>query len=440
MRRRLALLAAATTSLVLVAFLVPLALLVRTVAADRAVNAATLQAQSLTSVVATTDRSTLRLTLEQINATAADPFTVFLSDGTVLGAPAARTAAVKLAASGRSLTVATAGGLQVLVSVQGAAGRSGVIATFVPDAELRRGVARAWLILLALGVTLVVVGVGVADRLARTMVRPIGELSAVSHRLARGDLDARAHPGGSPEIRDVATGLNHLAARIGDLLREEREAAADLSHRLRTPLTALRLDAEALHDPGEADRVSADIDALERAVTQAISDARRATANTAAGAASCDATEVVRERVEFWSALAEDTDRAVDVALAARPLRVRLPRGELAACVDALLGNVFAHTPDGTGFAVSLTDLPGGGARLVIADQGPGFPASSTGGLLQRGTSGAGSTGLGLDVARRAADASGGNLILGRTPGGGAQVTLDLGSAQSPPPRDLARR
>lgn len=428
MRRRLALLAAATTSLVLVAFLVPLALLVRTVAADRAVNAATSQAQSLTPVVATADRPALRLTLEQVNATAAEPFTVFLSDGPVLGAPAARTAAVELASRGRSFTVATAGGRQILVSVQGVTVGSAVIATFVPGSELRRGVARAWLILAALGAALIVVGVAVADRLAAAMVRPVAELSAVSHRLAGGDLGARARPAGPPEIRDVAAALNHLAARIGDLLREERETAADLSHRLRTPLTALRLAAEALHDPGEAERVDAAIDAVERAVTQAISDTRRP-ATSDAGQVPCDAAEVVAERVEFWSVLAEDTGRAVQADLAAGPLPVRLPRSELAAAVDALLGNVFAHTPDGTAFSVTLTNLPSGGTRLIIADRGPGFPVPGRGGLLQRGASAAGSTGLGLDIARRAATASGGTLALGETPGGGAQVTLDIGPA-----------
>jgi signal transduction histidine kinase len=431
-RRRLALMAAATTSLVVVAFLIPLALLVRTVATDRAVSAATSQAQSLIPVVATASRSTLRLTLEQLNGSAAHPFTVFLSDGTVLGAPAARTAAVQLAARGRSFTLATAGGRQVLVSVQGSSGRSAVIATFVTGAELRHGVGRAWLILLVLGVALVVAGVVVADRLAQSMVGPIGELSAVSQRLAGGDLDARARPAGPPEIREVAGGLNHLAATIRDLLREAREASADLSHRLRTPLMALRLDAEALHDPGEAEHISAGIDVVERAVTQAISDARRPAATTAAGAASCDAAEVVRERVEFWSVLATETGRTVDLDLATGPLPVRLPRSDLAACADALLGNVFAHTPDGTAFTISLTGLPGGGARLVIADRGPGFPGPAAGGLLRRGASGAGSTGLGLDIARRAADASGGDLILGNAPGGGAQVTVDLGPA--PPP------
>ena len=201
MRRRLALLAVAITALVLVAFLIPLALLVRTVAADRAVHAAAAQAQSLVPLVATADKSTLRLTLEQLNGTAAHPVTVFLSGGPVLGAPAARTAAVRLAATGRSFTVATAGGRQILVSVQGPSGAAAVISTFVSDAELRHGVTRAWLVLLALGAALVVTGVVVADRLAQAMIRPIGELSAVSRRLAAGDLDARARPAGPPDIR-----------------------------------------------------------------------------------------------------------------------------------------------------------------------------------------------------------------------------------------------
>lgn len=434
MRGRLALLAGAITSLVLVAFLVPLGLLVRTVAADRAANAATLQAQSLTSVVATGDPRTLRLTLEQVNATTAHPVTVFLPDGSVLGAPAARTAAVELAAHGRSLTVDAPDGRQILVAVQGTSGRPAVIATFIPDAELNRGVPRAWLILLALGVALVIVGVVVADRLARSMIRPIGELSLVSHRLARGDLDARARPAGPREIRDVAAALNHLADRIRDLLREEREAAADLSHRLRTPLTALRLNAESLHDPAEAERIGAGVDALERAVTQAIQDARRAGADGAGAAPSCDATKVVRERVAFWSVLAEDTDRALDLRLPTGPLPVRLSGGDLAACLDALLGNVFAHTPDGTGLAVALLERPDGGARLMISDHGPGFPSPDGAALtVGRGASATGSTGLGLDIARRTARASGGDLLLGTAPTGGAQVTLDLGPAPDRP-------
>ena len=437
MRRRLALLAAATTTLVLVAFLVPLALLVRTVAADRAVNGAVQGAQSLTSIVATEERADIARTLDQVNASSAQPYSVFLGDGSVLGARAARGDAVRLAATGRSMSVTVPGGREVLVAVQGAPSGTAVIRTFVPDARLHQGVTRAWLILLGLGVALVAVGMVVADRLARTMTGPIGELAAVSHRLAGGELGARTTPRGPDEVRDVAAALNHLASRIRDLLRAERESVADLSHRLRTPLTALRLDAESLADHDEAGRMAAGIDAVERAVDEVIAASRRRHAGGTA-----DAAAVAADRVRFWSVLAEDTGRAVTLDLAEGPLPVALSGGDLTACVDALLGNVFAHTPDGTAFAVSLAPRADGGARLVVADAGPGFPDSGPDGgrLLRRGVSDHGSTGLGLDIARRAARASGGDLTLSTAPAGGAQVTLDLGAPAAAAQDDQTRQ
>ncbi|MQA98428.1 MAG: HAMP domain-containing protein [Streptosporangiales bacterium] len=425
MRRRLALLVAATASLVLVAFLVPLALLVRNVAADRAINAATLEAQSLAAVVATGSRDTLDAAVDQVNASAHYPVTVFLGDGRVLGTQAERTPAVRLAERGRSVTAETAdGGREILVTVQGGAMGSAVIRTYVAPAQLVAGVGPAWLALGLLGLILLGLGLLVADRLARSFVRPVAELSSVSNRLAHGDLDARAAAAGPPEIQDVAVALNGLAERIRGLLTAERERVADLSHRLRTPLTALRLDVEALRDPAERERVGEGLDAVQRAVGQAIADARRPDAT-----ATADAAAVVRDRAAFWAVLAEDTDRAMSVEVPGGPLPVAVSRGDLEAAVDALLGNVFAHTPDGVGLAVRLT-AAGGGALLVVSDEGPGFDGPD---VLRRGASGAGSTGLGLDIARRAAEASGGELTLADSPSGGAEVRLRVGAAPRSP-------
>ncbi|MEV0155722.1 HAMP domain-containing sensor histidine kinase [Micromonospora sp. NPDC050686] len=442
MRRRLTLLVAATMCLVLLAFLVPLAVLLRRVAEERALVAATTEAQSLIALVGAADPAGLGLSAEQLAATSGRPMTVFLPDGTVLGTPAGRSPAVRLAATaGRSLTVAGPDGAEIVVAVRGRQDGNAVIRTFVPRAELTRGVARAWLVLAGLGVTLLLVGLAVADRLARTLIAPITELSAVSHRLAGAELTARARPAGPPELREVAGALNHLAERIQQLLQDEREQVADLSHRLRTPLTSLRLEAESLTDPAEAARVGARVDALERAVSGLIRQARwRRDGDAAAG---CDAAAVVRDRVAFWSVLAEDTGRAVRLDLPPGPLPVRAPADELTAAVDALLGNVFAHTPDGTAFAVALRSRPGGGATLLVTDHGPGVPGLAEGdpggpaaadgpddGPVRRGASSAGSTGLGLDIARRAGLASGGGLSLAPRPGGGLRVTLELG-----PPR-----
>jgi signal transduction histidine kinase len=421
-RRRVLLLVTATASLVLVAFLVPLALLVRTVAAERAVLAATADAQALTALVAVADPAALAVAVAQVDATSPAQVTVFAADGTVLGAPAARSPLVELATRGTSASGTVDGGREIVFAVRDPTGRTGVIRTFVADAALGAGVGRAWLLLAGLGVALLAVSLLVADRLARRVVRATTDLAAVSHRLGRGDLDARADPAAPVEVGVVARALNALAVRITELLAEERETVADLSHRVRTPLTALRLDAEALRDPDDAARIGGGVEAVQRAVTSVIDTARRRATGPGAG---CDAAAVVAGRVAFWAVLAEDTERDLRTDVAPGPLPVAVGRPDLEALVDALLGNVFAHTPDGAAFAVRLTARPGGGARLLVADAGPGLPPGAD--VVARGASGGGSTGLGLDIARRTAEQAGGALSLGRSAAGGLAVTVDLG-------------
>jgi signal transduction histidine kinase len=426
MRARLILLVGATSSLVLVAFLVPLAWLVRAAAADRALSAAVVDVQALAPAVATADEASLAQTVDAANASGARRMTVFLPNGHVLGAFAPVNAEVTQAAGGQSLTVDVPEGREILVAVAGLPDGTAVIRTVVPNDELRAGVTRSWLFLGLLGLGLLVVSTLVADRLARTLTRPITALANVSYRLAQGSLGARAPDEGPPEVRQVSAGLNLLAGRITELLAQERATVADLSHRLRTPLTALRIDVESLSDVRVRDRLTADLDAVERTVDEVIREADRPVREGVA--VSCDATAVASDRVYFWSALADDQGRSVDVTLPAVPVLVRLGEEDLAACVDALIGNVFAHTPEGSAFGVSLRPVTSGGGVLTVWDSGPGLP---DGAAMERGVSGAGSTGLGLDIAGRTAARSGGSIRIGRSAAGGAEITVELGPPAS---------
>lgn len=421
MRRRLLVLVGSMVSLALVAFVVPLAVLALMLAGDRATADALVRAQSLVPVVSAGSSEALGLAVQQANSSGGYPLTVFLSDGSALGAPAERSDAVRLAFTGRSLTAQADGGREIVVAVTGPSAGAAVIRTFVTDAELTRGVRRAWLILALVGTGVLVVSLVVADRLARSQIRLIAGMAGVSHRLAAGDLTARAPAEGPKELRQVAGALNHLARRIRVLLAQEREAVADLSHQLRTPLTVLRLEAEALPPGEQATRVGAAVDAMERMVTQVIREARRSRHDEPG---ECDAAEVVAARVHHWSMLASDQDRPVTRHLAPPPLIVGVGEEPLTACVDALLENVFAHTPEATAFTVTLTPREGGGAILTVADNGPGFPHP---GALRRGVSGRSSTGLGLDIVRRTAERSGGSATLTTTPDGGASVTVEFG-------------
>jgi len=432
MRLRVILLVVATSSLVLVSFLVPLALVLRTLAADHAISTATTQAQSIAPLLTalTTGELTssqLGVTIDQVHAETGTPVTVFLPSGIEVGQPAPRSAAVQLAAHGSSFTAEAPGGEEVLVAVGGLPQGTAVIRTFVPDSVLHHGVTRAWLLLGCVGLLLLVLSVAVADQLARSVVRPIKDLALASDRLAAGDLSARATVAGPPEVRRAGAGLNRLAVRIGELLAHERETVADLSHRLRTPLTALRIDAESLRDGAEMERLLADVSAVERTVSGIIREARRPSDGARA---SCDAAEVVAECAAFWWPLAEDQDRWMTVDLAPGPVPVQVSRDDLATCTDILLENVFAHTPDGVALAVRLSPRAGGGAWLVVTDDGPGFGDVD---LTRRGVSRGGSTGLGLDIARRIAETSGGTLVIGRSAAGGGAVKLGLGSSAGPP-------
>ena len=222
---------------------------------------------------------------------------------------------------------------------------------------LRAGVTRTWLVLGGLGVVLLLLALLVADRLARSLTRPVTDLAATAHRLGSGDLTARATPAGPAEVREVATAVNRLAGRIGELLTAEREAAADLAHRLRTP--AHRAAPRRRGPPaGDRERLLDDVDAVGRGIDEVISEARRPLREGLG--AGCDAAAVVGDRVALLVACWPRTEgRAVTVDLPAQPLPSASPPADLGAAVDALLGNVFAHTPDGTAFGVAVRPRDG---------------------------------------------------------------------------------
>ena len=175
-----------------------------------------------------------------------------------------------------------------------------------------------------LGLGLLGVSLLVADRLARSLTRPLSAVARVSYRLAQGSLGARAADEGPTEVRQVSAGLNLLASRISELLAQERATVADLSHRLRTPLTVLRIDLESLTDAESRSRLMADLDVVDRTVDEVIREADRPVREGVA--VSCDAAEVVSDRVGFWSVVADEEHRRVAVVVARGPVLVRLSR------------------------------------------------------------------------------------------------------------------
>ncbi|MGV4923602.1 HAMP domain-containing histidine kinase [Streptomyces sp. BHT-5-2] len=434
MRWALVKVALAVTTMVVVAFAVPLGLVVREMASDRAYSNAERQAAALGPVLAiTTDRTQLERALASAETGPGDRIGIHVPAGGAGGGPAeigARRAApadVAVAVRlGRASIADVPGGTSLLQPTAVASGIA-VVEVYVPDDALTNGVATSWAVLAGVGLALVVGSVAVADRLGTRLVRPAERLSAAAHDLGRGDLGVRVREDGPKELRSAASAFNSMADQVVQLLANERELAADLSHRLRTPLTVLRLNAASLGDGPAAEQTRAAVEQLEREVDRIIRTARAQREHTVATAAAvgCDAAEVIRERMDFWSALAEDEGRTARVAGADRPARVPVARADLAAALDAMLGNVFRHTPEGTAFAVDVHNADDA-VIVLVSDAGPGIadPAAA----LRRGHGGGGdgSTGLGLDIVRRLAESTGGDVRIGHSVLGGTEVRVWL--------------
>ena len=417
MRRRISWLVLATTSAIVMAFVIPLCLLVRTLAADRAMNAADQAARNVALFVASVpNNAQLDGFLSDLNQSIVPQVSVLTPAGRSLGTNGdlREDPDVRRALTGDGLRVTSDEGGAVLLPVAGEHGTTVVRASVTED-DLQQGVMRAWFGIISLGLVLIGLGWLIARQLGQRISEPLRGVAQTAHQLREGDLSARAVVGGTPETVELARALNGLAERTGELLAAEREAVGDLSHRLRTPVTALRLDAEAVDDPALSRRLQDHITVLQLTVDQIVKEARRPVQSTLA--ARSDASATIAERVAFWSVLAEDDGRALAVDVDLGPLPVPVSETDLADLLDVLIDNVFAHTPDGTGFAVTLR----AGERtcvLTVADDGEGWSADAE--------HGPGHTGLGLDIVRRTAQDCGGRMITSTTAGGGAKVEVAL--------------
>ena len=354
-------------------------------------------------------------------------------DGSVLGAQEvierdrlADPKALARARTGTALLVSAPGGKVVYEPVQRSNGTLAVIRVFVPNSKLTENVVQRWAFLGAVGAALVAFAVALSDRIARSLVRSVAGLATTANRLGRGDVEARNEPTGPPEVQEVGRSLNALAERIDELLGTERAAAADLQHRLRTPVTALRAEVSALQNDSNRHRLELTLEDLTTTIDTIIREAAQPT-RRGLGVRS-DLALVARQRVAFWQVLADDQRRVLSMAIEASPCPVAIVASDVGAIVDALLDNVFSHTPEGTAFTVGVRILDGssfgvgntGGPAenqsrvlLEVTDDGPGFGASP----IVRGSSGSGSTGLGLDIVRKLVEGAAGSFSIDHSPG-----------------------
>ncbi|MEU7567566.1 ATP-binding protein [Streptomyces fradiae] len=278
--------------------------------------------------------------------------------------------------------------------------------------SVTREVGRTLLIIGAVALLAVVAAVLLAVRQANRLASPLTDLAETAERLGSGDPRPRHRRYGVPELDRVADVLDASAERIARMLTAERRLAADASHQLRTPLTALSMRLEEIAVTGDLDTAReeatialAQVERLTDVVQRLLTNSRDPRTGSAV---PFDLDEVVKQQVEEWRPAYRSARRAL-VRSGKTGLRAVGTPGAVAQVLAALVENSLMH---GGGTVALRTRVTGNQVVVEVTDEGPGVPADLGARIFERTISGRNSTGIGLAVARDLAEADGGRLEL----------------------------
>ncbi len=277
---------------------------------------------------------------------------------------------------------------------------------------------RAVALVVAASVVAFAAGIAMALWQAQRLAAPLVYLAASAEQLGSGQVRPRLEPSGVEEIDLVAAELARSSDRLAGRLAAERQFAADASHQLRTPLTALSMRLEEITVATEREEVREEariaLEQVERLVGVVDDLLRRSRQAQGGTTEAVHLAHVLHQQEEEWGPTFARAGRALvvqapdDVAVLATP-------GALAQVLATLIENSLRHG-GGTTTVRSRPSGPGGAVVIEVADEGPGVPDDLAPRIFEREvTSGAG-TGLGLALARDLVAADGGRLELRPAP------------------------
>jgi signal transduction histidine kinase len=279
-----------------------------------------------------------------------------------------------------------------------------------PRSAVTREVGRTLLIIALVALLAVIAAVLLAVRQANRLASPLTDLAETAERLGSGDPRPRHKRYGVPELDRVADVLDSSAERIARMLTAERRLAADASHQLRTPLTALSMRLEEITLTDDPDTVKEEatialtqVERLTDVVERLLTNARDPRTGSAV---SFDLDEVIQQQLAEWRPAYRSAGRAI-VSSGKRHLRAVGTPGAVAQVLAALIENSLMH---GGGTVALRTRVTGNQAVVEVTDEGPGVPTELGSRIFERTISGRNSTGIGLAVARDHAEADGGRL------------------------------
>jgi signal transduction histidine kinase len=288
-----------------------------------------------------------------------------------------------------------------------------VVLMYVSWWEVFWEAARAVGVVVAVGVVAIIAGMGMASWQANRLTEPLLLLAASAEQLGTGKVPPRMAPTGIDEIDQVGQELSRSADRMAARLSSERQFAADASHQLRTPLTALtmRLEEISLATTDDAIRAEAEVslEQVERlvgVVDELLVRSRRARGS---GTMQLSLASVFDQQREEWTAPFAKVGRSLRIhdttaAVFATP-------GGLAQALATLIENSLKHG-GGTTTVAARESNSAHAIVIEVRDEGEGVPEDLAPRIFEREVTSGRGTGLGLALARDLVNADGGRLEL----------------------------
>lgn len=341
-----------------------------------------------------------------------------------------------------AVPVASGGGMMYATRPAPGEGILGALATsarFIRDFWWQLAVAGA----IAAGIALVI-----ARWLARGMTQPLRDMAGAARKMQTGDYSVRVHTRSRDEVGQLADAFNRMTAEVEGVERLRRELVANVSHELKTPISALRahlenlLDGVERPDPETLQVMLAQSDRLTRLVDQLLDLSRLESGDV----------PIEREEVEFEPLLSQVLSE-IEVASSGCGVAVesKLPGGLPPVFVDRerihqvlfnLLDNAVRFTPTGGRVTVSATRRDGT-LEVRVSDTGAGIASEHLPRLFERfyrvdpaRSRDGGGTGIGLAIARSVVEAHGGRIWAESERGKGSVFTFEV---PAEPPADDGR-
>ena len=258
-----------------------------------------------------------------------------------------------------------------------------------------------------------VVGWALAARFSRRLSAPLIYLSAQAEQIGSGQVRARVKPSGIEEIDLVQEELQRTGEKMARRLAAERQLAADASHQLRTPLTALSMRLEEIEMISTEEEVQEEarscleqVERLTTVVTELLDTNKRHASATEA----IDVLEVFNTQREEWEEAFEKADRVLRFTDEA-DMPILADEAKIAQVLATLIENSLRYGAGAT-WVHARNSANSRGVIIEVSDEGEGVDAELAPYIFENGVSGHGSSGIGLALAKDLIETMGGRIEL----------------------------